>query len=133
MIDSHVSQVVFITVVDELYFLDDYVVSINMQRLFEDLLYNNKVDLAFWAHYHAYERTCKLYQQQCRHDGFVNIVVGTAGRSLDPDIWFKKPWSIYRNANYGYGRLQVVNSTAMLWEWVENSSGKVKDMAWITK
>lgn len=113
--------------------LDDYVVSLNMQRLFEDLLYESKVDLAFWAHYHLYERTCKLYKQECRDDGVAHIVVGTAGRELDPDLWFHKPWSVYRNINFGYGRIHVMNSTALLWEWVENKSGRVFDSKWFLK
>ena len=104
-----------------------------MQRLMEDLLHENQVDLAFWAHYHSYERTCRVYKQKCTDDGTLNIVVGTAGRSKDPDIWFRKPWSIYRKADYGYGRVSVINATTLHWEWVLNSSGKVLDETFITK
>lgn len=116
-----------------LFFTDDYVVSLNMQRLFEDLLYRNKVDIAFWAHYHSYERTCKVYKQECCNDGVVNIVVGTAGRSKDIDTWFRKPWSIFHRNDYGYGRLSVINATALHWEWVQNSSGKVLDETYVMK
>ncbi|XP_066927057.1 uncharacterized protein [Clytia hemisphaerica] len=113
---------------------DDYVVSLNMQRLFEDLLHKYNVDLAFWAHYHSYERTCRVYKQQCsKTEGTVHMVIGAAGRSTDPDAWLPKPWSAYHYVDYGYGKVEVVNSTALKWEWVLNKSGQVFDTYWLTK
>lgn len=118
-----------------LFFLDDYVVSLNMQRLFEDLLHKYRVDLAFWAHYHSYERTCPVYKGQCSKDdsGTIHMVIGAAGRSTDPDAWLPKPWSAFHRVAYGYGRVAVVNSTALKWEWVENDTASVHDTLWITK
>ncbi|XP_065649477.1 uncharacterized protein LOC100198144 [Hydra vulgaris] len=112
---------------------DDYIVALNMQRLFEDLLYIYKVDLALWAHYHSYERTCKVYKNKCQDDGVTHLVIGSAGKSTDPDVWFSKEWSVYHINDYGYGKLTVVNSTAMYWEWIQNKSKKVMDSFWLTK
>ena len=104
-----------------------------MQHAFESLLYKYKVDLAFWAHYHSYERTCPVYQRQCTPGAPVHIVVGTAGKELDLEDYFPVSWSLYQENDYGYGRLTQANRSALLWEWVENTSGKVKDQVWLTK
>lgn len=114
-------------------FLGDYIVSVNMQRLFEDLLYKYRVDLAFWAHYHAYERTCKLYKGKCTEDGILHLIVGTAGKDVDADVWYDKDWSIFRSNDYGYGRVTVSNYSAMLFEWIQNRSKKVVDSVWLLK
>lgn len=111
----------------------DYTVAEHMQEAFEDLLYKYKVDLALWAHYHLYERTCKLYKNKCVDDGVTHIVVGSAGKSKDEDVWYKKDWSIFRIADYGYGRVSVANSTHMYFEFVQNRLDKVIDSVWITK
>ena len=104
-----------------------------MQRLFEDLIHEYKVDVAFWAHYHSYERTCKVYKGECTENGTTHMVIGAAGRSNDPDFWLPKPWSSFRYVSYGYGRMSVLDAKHLHWEWVENSSGKVLDDLWIRK
>ncbi len=112
---------------------DDYLVSVNMQRLFEDLLYKYQVDLALWAHYHSYERTCKVYRNKCVEDGVTHIVVGTAGRALDLEYWMHKEWSVKKLKEYGYGRMTVFNRTAMLFEFVSNEDREVKDSFYLLK
>lgn len=104
-----------------------------MQKAFESLLYEYKVDLAFWAHYHSYERTCPVYLRQCTPGAPVHIVVGTAGKNVDLEDYFTVSWSLYHENNYGYGRLTQANRSALHWEWVENTSGVVKDHVWLTK
>eukprot|EP00794_Sanderia_malayensis_P005168 gene5168-5820_t len=111
----------------------DYAVSLGMQRGFEDLLYKYRVDMAFWAHYHSYERTCKVYKEECRDDGITHIVVGTAGMSLDGDYWLDKNWSKYHENAYGYGRVTVANSSSLLYEWIRNKDQVVRDKVWIHK
>ena len=104
-----------------------------MQRLFEDLLYYHKVDLALWAHYHAYERMCKLYKNKCVDDGIIHLTVGAAGQSIDADVWYEKEWSLFHVNNYGYGRITVTNSSALLFEFVQNRHNEVLDHVWLTK
>ena len=111
----------------------DYVVATHMQELFEDLLYKYKVDIGFWAHYHSYERTCKLYKNKCTDDGVIHIVVGSAGKSKDIDEWYPKKWSLFHISAYGYGRVTVANSSSLLYEWIANEDGKVKDYVWLHK
>jgi len=111
----------------------DYVVAENMQRLFEDLLYKYKVDIAFWAHYHSYERTCKVYKNKCVQDGVIHIVVGSAGMGRDGEGWYPKEWSLFRRSAYGYNRITAVNATSLYYEWVENTHNTVEDKLWVHK
>ena len=111
----------------------DYVVAENMQKLLEDLLYKYKVDMAFWAHYHSYERTCKVYKEKCVDDGIVHIVVGTAGKSRDGEGYYGKKWSLFQASDYGYGRVRVANRTSLLYEWVNNEHREVHDHVWLYK
>ena len=104
-----------------------------MQRLFEDLLYKYSVDLAFWAHYHSYERTCKLYRNTCVEDGVTHIVVGTAGKQLDTEVWLDKKWSLARFEEFGYGRVTVYNETAMMVEFVRNKDKATLDKVVLEK
>ena len=111
----------------------DYLVAVYMQRLLEDLLYTYGVDLAFYGHYHSYERTCAVYKEKCVEDGVVHITVGNAGMSKDWEFWYGKKWSVARISDYGYGRVAVANSTALLFEVVINRHGNVFDHMWLHK
>lgn len=62
----------------------DYIVAIHMQESFEDLLYKYRVDLAFWGHYHSYERTCAVYKQMCTPGTFLG--------NFSFKIWHKCPF-----------------------------------------
>ncbi len=105
-----------------------------MKSAFEELLHEYKVDLAFWAHYHSYERTCKVYKKQCTKDGMVHLVIGTAGAGLDPYGWFDdEKWSVRKFADHGYGRIHVANATALKFDWIRNSNREVLDSLWLTK
>ena len=59
----------------------DYQVSLYIQQHLEPLFHRYSVDLSLTGHYHAYERTCAVYNQTCMTDGTgtTHIVVGTAG------------------------------------------------------
>lgn len=114
-------------------FSADYIISLGMQKAFELLLLEYKVDLAFWAHYHSYERTCPVQSGHCTPGAPVHIVVGTAGKNVDTEDYFPVSWSLYHENNYGYGRLTHVNRSTLHWEWIENTSGQVKDEVWLTK
>ena len=105
-----------------------------MRHNFENLLHKYKVDLALWAHYHSYERTCALYDAHCvPSGGTVHIVVGTAGKVLDTEDYYPMNWSLYRENNFGYGRLTQLSRSSILWEWVESTSAMVKDKVLLAK
>ena len=114
-------------------FTDDYVISIGIQKAFEDLLIEYEVDLALWAHYHSYESTCPMQKGQCTPGAPVHIVVGTAGKDLDTEDYYSVPWSWFHENNYGYGKLTQVSRSKLQWQWVENISGQVKDSVTLTK
>ena len=113
--------------------LDEYEVAVNMQRLFEDLLITYKVDLALWSHVHSYQRTCRVYRNECTEDGIVHIVTGTAGRPIDFESFMDKPWLEFSSEEFGYGRLSISNSTAMKYEFIRNKDMKVLDSYWFIK
>ena len=73
----------------------DYRVAVGIQEALEDLFYEHSVDLAVWAHYHFYERTCAVYKQVCDPKGTVHIVVGSAGYELDDAGTYNVPYLVY--------------------------------------
>jgi hypothetical protein len=113
----------------------DVFVSLGMQHLFEDLLYKYHVDLAFWAHYHSYERTCAVYKKKCVQDGVTHITIGTAGKSEDTEPYIKEDWSLFQRKDnpYGYGRVMIANRSALHWEYFVNSEDRVVDEVWLKK
>jgi len=82
---------------------DDFIVSVFMQMYLEEMFHTYQVDLALWGHYHAYERTCAVYHNECTRDGTVNIVIGTAGYELDNVAWYNVTWSLNHIYAFGYG------------------------------
>lgn len=120
-------------------YMDNYNVSLGLRRAFEYLLLRYNVNLALWGHYHAYQRTCPVSRNECtsyRSGGVVHITIGSAGADVDNDVLYPTPWSAFFKNTYGYGRICVVNSTHMYWEFVENRDnidGKshVIDDVWI--
>ena len=113
----------------------DYVVSLGIQTLLEDLLHEYKVDLAFWAHLHSYERTCAMYKNECIKGGTVHIVIGTAGKDETFTPYIPPDWSKFRRHNdpYGYGRVTIANRSALYFEYFVNSEERVVDNAWLIK
>ena len=55
------------------------VIKIMLQLYMEPLMYKYHVDLNMFAHIHAYERTCPMYQQRCVDDGITHLMIGTGG------------------------------------------------------
>jgi hypothetical protein len=116
----------------------DYLVSLHMQSAFEDVLHAYGVDLFVAGHYHAYERTCAVYNQTCRPDGTMHVVCGASGFELDNTDWYPKDWSIRRLFEFGYGRLRIEadtqqQTTALTWQFVLNSNQTVWDEVTLTK
>ena len=124
-------------------FWDNVAVGLGMQFEFEDLLLDHQVDLVLTGHYHAYFRSCDgLYRSICGHHGApTHITVGSAGANLDTNVTlYPQEWTAkFIPQEYGYGRITVVNATAMHWEFVragadnDTEAGAVLDEVWIVR
>ncbi|XP_039597997.1 acid phosphatase type 7 isoform X2 [Polypterus senegalus] len=112
----------------------------------EELFYLYGVDLELWAHEHSYERLWPVYGFQVfngsKEQPYVNpkapvhIITGSAGCREEHDGFVPKPreWSAFRSTDYGYTRMQVLNSTHLYIEQVsDDQSGRVIDSVWIVK
>jgi hypothetical protein len=116
-------------------------VGIAMRYEMEDLLRDYKVDLFLSGHYHAYHRSCAgLFRSKCHNGGPTHITVGSAGAMLDDNPLFRNTWSAkFIKQEYGYGRITVMNSTALHFEFVkagdqnDTSAGDVHDDVWIRR
>lgn len=94
---------------------------------FEDLFFENQVSIVLTGHVHAYERTFPVYRKAVNPKGPSYIVIGDGGNREGhaKDYITKPPWSAFRNGTtYGHGKITLINSTHMWWEW------KVDDASW---
>uniref|UniRef100_A0ACD5YEI1 Uncharacterized protein n=1 Tax=Avena sativa TaxID=4498 RepID=A0ACD5YEI1_AVESA len=85
------------------------------------------VDVAFYGHFHQYERTCPVYQEKCVQDGTVHVVVGGGGAYMSNFTTVAPPWSVYRDMDYGFGKLTASNETTLRFEYRRSSDGQVYD------
>lgn len=94
----------------------------------EPLLLEYKVDLALWAHIHAYQRTCPVYQEKCVENGIPHVVIGMAGRNLANVLPSSLPsWLVYTDYKaYGYSRI-TVNDTTLMFEYIHSDDDIVYD------
>uniref|UniRef100_A0A8D9EJ63 Purple acid phosphatase n=1 Tax=Cacopsylla melanoneura TaxID=428564 RepID=A0A8D9EJ63_9HEMI len=88
----------------------------------EPLLYKYGVDVAIWAHEHSYERLWPVYNFTV-HNGStehpyvnpkapVHIVTGSAGcRERVDNFIDNNAWSAFRNSDYGYTVMHLLNET----------------------
>nr|XP_023657946.1 acid phosphatase type 7 isoform X2 [Paramormyrops kingsleyae] len=117
-----------------------------VRRSLEDLFYLYGVDLELWAHEHTYERLWPVYKYKVYNgsaeEPYVNprapvhIITGSAGCREKHDGFIPKPrdWSALRSTDYGYTRMQVLNSTHLYLEQVsDDQNGKVIDTMWLVK
>ncbi|KAK5576321.1 hypothetical protein RB653_007462 [Dictyostelium firmibasis] len=105
-----------------------------------ELFQNYNVDIYLAGHTHAYERTVPVYQQSPigSYDypgGTVHFTIGTPGNQegLDHNWILPAPsWSASRYGELGYGQLNVVNNTHILWQFLTDQQ-VVFDEQWIVK
>ncbi|KAF1336123.1 Rxlr-like protein, partial [Globisporangium splendens] len=119
----------------------DYFVSHILRNCLEHLMMEYRVDVVFSGHYHAYERTCPVFNDNCRHkklpDGqekalaTTHIMIGSAGAELDDVDYMSAKWSHNRQQEYGYGRLHVFNATHAYFEFLRTRDRVVSDSKWI--
>jgi len=111
----------------------DYKVTVNIREALEDLIHQYQVDVGLWGHYHSYERTCAVYKERCDPSGTVHFIIGSAGCHLDSVGTWDVPWVMHFERNFGYGRVSIVNHSALHWEYIRNSDKSVADSVWLTK
>ncbi|XP_059443952.1 probable inactive purple acid phosphatase 27 [Corylus avellana] len=112
---------------------------VGLQKLWQKY----RVDIAFFGHVHNYERTCPIYQNQCvnseksRYSGTMNgtihVVVGGGGSHLSEFTTAIPNWSIYRDYDYGFGKLTAFNHSYLLFEYKKSSDGNVYDSFTISR
>jgi len=108
----------------------------DMRESFEDTFYKYGVDLVLMGHVHAYERTTPMYNWAVDPNGPVYIVNGVAGTEEGLyDTWDQPSpdWSAHRAAEWGFGVMEVHNSTHMFWQYIEADGLVVNDATWITR
>jgi len=121
-------------------FSGDQAISVHMRTALEPLMLKYGVDLGLWGHVHNYERTCPVFNEECISDNNkakapVHVVVGNGGQELITTWnWPQPSWSVFRVVEFGYSRIHVANSTALLFEYVsDREDGGVHDSFWLTK
>ena len=113
--------------------------TIDMKDSMEELFLHYKVNIVISGHDHAYMRTFGMYNGLRVKDGCapVYLIVGEGGNReehvksyLNPQ---KEDWVAIRDRSvYGFGTLEVSNSTAARWTW--NMGGKsvgFRDDVWL--
>lgn len=105
-----------------------------MRKHIEPLLQEARVDLFLSGHYHSYFRSCtRLYKGKCDNDGMTHITVGSAGASLDQDKLLEEEWSNVFKREWGYGKITVIDSHNLMWEFVLTRNGVVHDRLILSK
>ena len=117
------------------------------RKYFEDLWYENKVDLVIGSHVHAYERLGPAYRNQsvpCQEQSTnvcvnasapVFVITGVPGNdeSYAPDSPTPLPFSVAQDDHLGFSRLTIFNDTHLLWEQVRSLTLQVSDFLWLIK
>jgi len=106
-----------------------------MRLTIEPILNKYKVDIVFNGHVHAYERVTEMYDFVPTPGKTSYFVVGNGGTPEGlATTWETQPvWSLFRLAQWGYGHLEVVNSTHAHWALYQDTDGTIKDEVWVVK
>ncbi|KAL5545876.1 hypothetical protein UlMin_005563 [Ulmus minor] len=111
--------------------------SVEMKAAMEGLLYRSRVDVVFAGHVHAYERFNRVYNDKADKCGPVYITIGDGGNREGLATEYNNPKpdiSMFREASFGHGQLDVVNATHALWSWHRNQDDEAvrSDSIWLT-
>ncbi|PKA56335.1 putative inactive purple acid phosphatase 24 [Apostasia shenzhenica] len=115
----------------------------------EPLLIQNKVDLVLFGHVHNYERTCAIYQNECKampakdKDGLdfynnsnytapVHVIIGMAGFTLDGFAKQVDDWSLVRISEFGYTKVHATKENLSV-QLISSKTKEVLDKFYITK
>jgi hypothetical protein len=95
---------------------------IQMKKHLEPLLVQYRVNFIVAGHLHAYSRSKPVANNLLTRTGPIHIVLGNGGRQANAPFQSQIPeeWVIMRDhTTYGYGTIQVLNKTSVLYEWVQ--------------
>eukprot|EP00928_Gymnodinium_smaydae_P004586 TRINITY_DN11557_c0_g2_i1.p1 TRINITY_DN11557_c0_g2~~TRINITY_DN11557_c0_g2_i1.p1 ORF type:complete len:544 (-),score=54.78 TRINITY_DN11557_c0_g2_i1:172-1803(-) len=108
-------------------FEEDHSVSEGLKQHVEPLLLENKVDVALWAHFHAFSKTCKLRNGKCDDSGVQHFVIGMAGYDHSDCSKSSEVLSMMscNGSLWGYVRMTFKSEAAMLLEFVNSATGEV--------
>ncbi|KAK3240763.1 hypothetical protein CYMTET_49414 [Cymbomonas tetramitiformis] len=112
-----------------------------LQKAMEDLFEKYQVDLYVSGHQHSYERQLPVFRgvpelQQnlsiyANPTHTTHIVAGMAGNVEAHADYGGSPHQVWNavkdDSHYGFGRLSVINSTDLFWEFIGSDSGDVLD------
>ncbi|DBA02716.1 TPA: hypothetical protein N0F65_010541, partial [Lagenidium giganteum] len=122
-------------------YASDYRVSLMIRKNLEPLLGKYRVDAVFSGHYHAFERTCPVYKEECRSikldNGLeqaqapVHFMVGSGGADVDNTGYYNVTWRAAAMMEYGYGRVHVHNATHAQLEFKRNRDKSIADSSWL--
>jgi len=106
-----------------------------MRDAYEELFYENKVDLTINGHVHAYQRTYPVYKGNITNDATTYITAGIGGtREGLYNSWHPDPvWSAYHEAEYGFCEISIWNSTHLQWQMRHADDSEVYDSVWIVR
>ncbi|KAL7615509.1 hypothetical protein Lser_V15G01918 [Lactuca serriola] len=110
--------------------------SVDMRVMMEGLLYEARVDLVFAGHVHAYERFNRVYNQETDNCGPMYITIGDGGNREGLASKYKEPQptiSVFREASFGHGELEIVNGSYAKWSWHRNDDDESveSDSVWL--
>jgi hypothetical protein len=105
----------------------------HMREAFEPLLLKHKVDLVLHGHIHLYRRTCPLANGKCvgAGKGPVYATVGNGGHHVPASKHIADTFIKQIGERFGRSRIQVFNSSALLFQSVASDNDEILDEFWI--
>jgi hypothetical protein len=118
-----------------------------MRKMWEELFYDNRVDVYFAGHVHNYQRMTSIYHNQTvqsDHDTFssslnpkapIYILSGDAGSDHGHEPLSTTPqlWNVYGDESFGFGKLTVYNETHLEWIQYNAEAVSIADSLWVVR
>ncbi|XP_051126994.1 bifunctional purple acid phosphatase 26-like isoform X2 [Andrographis paniculata] len=110
-----------------------YMEAEGMRIVFESWFVENKVDVVFAGHVHAYERSHRVsglmnsFEPAPNKSAPIYITVGDGGNQEGLAAKYREPqpdYSAFREASYGHSTLEIKNRTHAIYHWYRNDDGK---------
>mmetsp|Transcript_114752 Transcript_114752/g.297389 ORF Transcript_114752/g.297389 Transcript_114752/m.297389 type:complete len:586 (-) Transcript_114752:110-1867(-) len=94
----------------------------------EALLYSFGANIVLSGHVHSYERTAPMYNNASDPCGATYLNLGDGGKGMANVKWLpgesgapQPEWSLFRQASFGAGQLELVNDTHAYFKWHRHS------------